>query len=129
MSAVPSRSAKLEQLNKKQVHAMALENLKQHLELKGSGEKSAPDKILDVLLAAAANNSSIEHECSSLEGAPSPNTVRGVQRRVSGTSKAGKTSKSGIMVTLEYSLLERSAKSSRRFGRSTLPRTSSQRLG
>lgn len=59
---------------------MALENLKQHLELKGSGEKSAPDKILDVLLAAAANNSSIEHECSSLEGAPSPNTVRGVLR-------------------------------------------------
>ena len=80
MSAVPSRSAKLEQLNKKQVHAIALENLKQHLELKGSGEKSAPDKILDVLLAAAANNSSIEHECSSLEGAPSPNTVRGVLR-------------------------------------------------
>ncbi len=59
---------------------MALENLKQHLELKGSGEKSAPDKILDVLLAAAANNSSIEHECSSLEATPSPNTVPGVLR-------------------------------------------------
>jgi putative transposase len=59
---------------------MALENLKQHLELKGSGEKSSPDKVLDVLLAAATNNSSIEQECSSLEGAPSPNTVRGVLR-------------------------------------------------
>jgi hypothetical protein len=40
MSAIPSRASKLDQLNKKQVHAMALENLKQHLELKGSGEKS-----------------------------------------------------------------------------------------
>jgi len=59
---------------------MALENLKQHLELKGSGAKSSPDKILDVLLAAAANNTSIEHECDSLQGAPSANTVRGVLR-------------------------------------------------
>jgi hypothetical protein len=41
---------------------------------------SSPDKVLDVLLAAATNNTSIEHECSSLEGAPSPNTVRGVLR-------------------------------------------------
>ena len=42
--------------------------------------QSAPDKVLDVLLAAAANNTSIEHECSSQGGAPSPNTVRGVLR-------------------------------------------------
>lgn len=45
---------------------MALENLKRHLELKSTGEQSVPDKVLDVLLAAAANNTSIEHECSSL---------------------------------------------------------------
>jgi hypothetical protein len=40
MSAVPSRTAKLEQLNKKQVHAMALENLKQHVKL--SSNESSP---------------------------------------------------------------------------------------
>jgi hypothetical protein len=72
MSAIPSRTSKIEQLNKKQVHAMALENLKQHLELKGSGEKSTPDKVLDVLLAAATNNSSIEQECSSLSRRTQP---------------------------------------------------------
>ena len=36
--------------------------------------------VVDVLLAAAVNNTSIEHECSSLEGAPSANTIRGVLR-------------------------------------------------
>ena len=80
MPTAPSRTAKLKQLNKNQVHAMALENLKRHLELKGSGEQSAPDKVLDVLLAAATNNTSIEQECSAMVGAPSPNTVRGVLR-------------------------------------------------
>lgn len=60
-----SRNLKLEQLTKKQVHAMALENLKQHLQLKASGEKSSPERVVDVLLAAAANNTSIEHECDS----------------------------------------------------------------
>lgn len=59
---------------------MALENLKRHIELKGSGEQSVPDKVLDVLLAAATNNTSIEQECSAMVGAPSPNTVRGVLR-------------------------------------------------
>jgi hypothetical protein len=80
MSAAPSRTSKLTQLSKKQVHAMALENLKRHLELKSAGEQSTPDKVVDVLLAAAVNNTSIEHECSSLEGAPSANTIRGVLR-------------------------------------------------
>jgi len=78
MPNTATRTSKLEQLNKKQVHAMALDNLKQYLELKGSGEQSAPDKVLDVLLAAATNNTSIEQECSVMLGAPSPNTVRGV---------------------------------------------------
>ncbi len=36
--------------------------------------------VVDVLLAAAVNNTSIEHECTSLEGAPSANTIRGVLR-------------------------------------------------
>ena len=80
MSTAPTKKFKLTQLDKKQVHAMALDNLKQHLELKSTGEQSNADMVLDVLLAAATNNTSIEHECSSLEGAPSPNTVRGVLR-------------------------------------------------
>ena len=72
------KNPKLSQLSQKQVHALALESLSQHLELNSSGEKSSPDKIWDVLLSAAANNSSIDRECSELVGAPSPNTVRGV---------------------------------------------------
>jgi hypothetical protein len=104
------------------------ENLKQHLQLKSAGEQSAPDKVLDVLLAAATNNTSIEHECSVLEGAPSPNTVRGVLRESLELLSSGKTSKSSPLDTLESSLLERFAKSSSRFGRSPLPRTSRQRL-
>jgi len=43
MSAAATKTFKLTQLNKKQVHAMALENLKRHLELKSAGEQSAPD--------------------------------------------------------------------------------------
>lgn len=59
---------------------MALDSLKAHLELSGSGEKSSPERVIDVLLAAAANNTSIDRECDELEGAPSANTVRGVLR-------------------------------------------------
>jgi len=108
---------------------MALENLKRHLELKGSGKQSAPDKVLDVLLAAATNNTSIEHECSSLEGAPSPNTVRGVLRESLELLSPGKTSESGTVDSLESPLLERTAKSRSRFSRSALPRTGCPTLG
>jgi hypothetical protein len=59
---------------------MALESLKEHLTLVGSGEKASPERVLDVLLAAAANNTSIDCEGDELKGAPSLNTVRGVLR-------------------------------------------------
>ncbi len=72
------RNQKLKELTFKQVHALAVESLSQHLELKSSGEQSSPEKIWDVLLSAAANNSSIDRECDELEGSPSANTVRGV---------------------------------------------------
>lgn len=72
------RNQKLKELTFKQVHALAVKSLSQYLELKSSGEKSSPEKVWDVLLCAAANNSSIDRECDELEGSPSPNTVRGV---------------------------------------------------
>ncbi len=72
------RNQKLKELTFKQVHALAVESLSQHLELKSSGKKSSPEKIWDVLLSAAVNNSSIDRECDELEGSPSANTVRGV---------------------------------------------------
>ena len=78
MPAYQIRNQKIKELTAKQVHTLAAETLSQHIELQTSGEKSSPDKIWDVLLSAAANNSSIERECSEHEIAPSPNTVRGV---------------------------------------------------
>ena len=78
MPADQIRSKKIKELTAKQVHALAAETLSQHIKLQANGEKSSPDKIWDVLLSAAANNSSIERECSEHEIAPSPNTVRGV---------------------------------------------------
>ena len=78
MPAYRLRKRKVKELTSKQVHALAVESLSQHLELNSSGSQSSPDKIWDVLLAAAANNSSIDRECEELEGAPSPNTVRGI---------------------------------------------------
>lgn len=72
------RNRKVKDLTAKQVHTLAVKTLSQHIELQTSGEKSSPDKIWDVLLSAAANNSSIERECEEHEIAPSPNTVRGV---------------------------------------------------
>ena len=64
MPASRIRNLKFKQLNKKQVHAMALDSLKEHLELKSPGKKSSPEKVIDVLLAAAANNTSIDRECN-----------------------------------------------------------------
>ena len=78
MPADQIRNQKIKELTAKQVHTLAAKTLSQHIELQTSGEKSSPDKIWDILLSAAANNSSIERECEEHEIAPSPNTVRGV---------------------------------------------------
>ena len=75
-----NRNLKLNELTQQQVHHMALETLKINLELLGTGDKSSEENVLDIILSAAANRSSIDRECDELEGAPSPNTVRGVLR-------------------------------------------------
>lgn len=59
---------------------MALETLKSNLKLSSAGDKSSADNVLDILLSAAANQTSIDRECDELEGAHSLNKVRGVLR-------------------------------------------------
>jgi hypothetical protein len=80
MKVAQNRKLKLNELTAQQVHQMALETLKSNLELSSAGEKSSADNVLDILLSAAANQTSIDRECDELEGVPSPNTVRGVLR-------------------------------------------------
>ena len=57
---------------------MAFESLNQHLPLSGKGEKSSPEMVWNILLTAAANQTSIDYECEQHDGAASANTVRGV---------------------------------------------------
>ena len=71
-----SHSTRVEQLDEEEVHQMAAEVLLEHLPLRGKGKKSSPEKVVDVLLGAAANRSSIEQLSAEYEGVPSPNTVR-----------------------------------------------------
>ena len=71
-------SPKLNYLSQQQVHRMAVESLEQHLSLKSKGPQSSPQMVWDILLAAAANNTSIDYECSQHEGGASANTIRGV---------------------------------------------------
>jgi hypothetical protein len=80
MKVPQNRNHQLNELTQQQVHQMALETLKNHLDLSSRGEQSSADNVLDVLLSAAANRTSIDRECDELKGAPSANTVRGVLR-------------------------------------------------
>ncbi len=80
MKVPQNRNLKLNELTKHQVYRMALETLKNNLALLSAGDKSSEENVLDILLSAAANRTSIDRECDELEGAPSPNTVRGVLR-------------------------------------------------
>lgn len=63
-----SVSPKLNSLNQKQVHQMAFESLAKHLNLNSKGSQSSPPMVWDILLAAAANKSSIDDECSQHAG-------------------------------------------------------------
>ncbi len=108
------RNQKLKELTFKQVHALAVESLSQHLELKSSGKKSSPEKIWDVLLSAAANNSSIDRECDELEGCPSANTVRGVLKNSLELNQTETLPQRGSRKTLEASLLEKASEGSGR---------------
>jgi putative transposase len=80
MKTLQNRNIKISELTQQQVHQMALETLKNNLNLSSTGEKSSEENVLNILLSAAANRTSIDRECDELEGAPSPNTVRGVLR-------------------------------------------------
>jgi len=73
-----SQFSKLTHLDQNVVHEMAAGIVLKHLALEGKGEKSRPEKVVDVLLCAAAGCSSIEEVCVNSEEAPSPNTIRGV---------------------------------------------------
>ena len=80
MKTLQNRNIKISKLTQQQVHQMALETLKSNLDLSSTGEKSSAENVLNLLLSAAANRTSIDRECDELEDAPSPNTVRGVLR-------------------------------------------------
>jgi hypothetical protein len=80
MKVPQNRNHPLNELTQQQVHQMALETLKSHLDLSSRGNQSSADNVLDILLGAAANCTSIDRECDELEGAPSANTVRSVLR-------------------------------------------------
>ncbi len=108
------RKQKLKELTFKQVHALAVESLSEHLELKSSGSKSSPEKIWDVLLSAAANNSSIDRECDELEGCPSANTVRGVLKDSLELNQTETLPQPGSGQTLKASLLEKAPEDSSR---------------
>ena len=71
-------SSKLNHLSKERVHQMAFESLNQHLSLNSKGPQSSPQMVWNILLTAAANNTSIDYECDQHEGAASANTIRGV---------------------------------------------------
>jgi putative transposase len=65
-------------LEDKQVYKIAMETLVKELGLDLSGKDYAEEEILDVVLQAAAQHSSIEQVCKRSEVGPSGNTVRGV---------------------------------------------------
>jgi putative transposase len=73
-----SASPKLNELTQKQVHQMAFESIEKHLSLNSKGPQSSAQMVWNILLAAAANNTSIDYECSQHEGAASANTILGV---------------------------------------------------
>lgn len=73
-----STSPKLNHLNQKQVHQMAFDCLEQHLHLNSKGVQSSPQMVWNILLAAAANQTSIDYECRQRDGAASANTILGV---------------------------------------------------
>lgn len=72
----PALQVKVRQLSDEQVHAMALEAMSKHIALQERGAQSSPEKVFNVVLAAAGKSSSIEQECKNHLDAPSPNTVR-----------------------------------------------------
>ncbi len=64
------------ELKAKDVHAYAHEILKEHLKIKADGYICKTGMILDVLINASAENSSLEAACADLEETADSNTIR-----------------------------------------------------
>ena len=64
------------ELKAKDVHAYTLEMLKEHLKIKVNGYICKTDMILNVLIKASAENSSLEAACTDLEEIADSNTIR-----------------------------------------------------
>jgi putative transposase len=64
------------ELKAKDVHAYALDTLKEHLKIKVDGYICKTDMIFNVLIKASAENSSLEAACADLEETADSNTIR-----------------------------------------------------
>jgi hypothetical protein len=64
------------ELKANDVHAYTLEMLKEHLKIKVDGYICKTDMILNVLIKASAENSSLEAACGDLEETADSNTIR-----------------------------------------------------
>jgi len=64
------------ELKANDVHAYTLETLKEHLKIKADGYICKTEMILNVLIKASAENSSLEAACADLEEIADSNTIR-----------------------------------------------------
>jgi putative transposase len=94
-------------LEDKQVHKLALEILVKSLGLQMDGREYQAEEISEILLAAAAKQSSIEQICRSSELAPSGNTVRGIIREQFNIEQAERTANQMLGENLPKSLKKR----------------------
>jgi hypothetical protein len=63
------------ELKAEEVHRMVLETLQSHLSLKTEGYRCSTEQVLNVVLKAAAEGSSLEAVCSDHPGGVDGNTV------------------------------------------------------
>lgn len=64
------------ELKANDVHAYTLKTLKKHLPIKADGYICHTEMILNVLIKASAENSSLEAACADLEETADSNTIR-----------------------------------------------------
>jgi len=64
------------ELKANDVHAYTLETLKEHLNIKADGYICHTEMILNILIKASAENSSLEAVCADLEATADSNTIR-----------------------------------------------------
>jgi hypothetical protein len=70
-----TRDEKVKRLSAEDIHRMTQETLQTHFRLEREGCEYGPEAVWDVLVAAAARQTTIETICDELEG-PTANTVR-----------------------------------------------------